>query len=311
MAASNVSIRVVTPSFRGDFERCAAMCASFDAFAEPAFHHQVIVPRRDLARFRDLANARREVLCVEDVLPGFAFQLPVRKERWLLGRWHRRGGWLVQQLVKVAAARPGGVDAVVFADSDIVLIRPLRAADFLEHGRVRLYRSGGTDHYRLDPNYPKWYRGAAQLLDIPIDDPYPAHFVGQLESWAPEVVEAMCERIEQVSGRPWMEAVSRLTGGVGFSEYTTYGVFVDSGAAGAAERHFIATRSLCHLSWNHDLGTRAGRDAFVAGLQPEAVAVLIQSNLKLPPPEWRALLEALTAADRDAPAHGRPAAGMP
>ena len=309
MTASDVSIRVVTPSFRGDFERCETMCASFDTFAEPAFHHQVIVPRRDLARFRALGNARREVLCVEDVLPGFAFQLPVRKERWLLGRWHRRGGWLAQQLVKVAAARPGGVDAVVFADSDIVLIRPLRAADFLKDGRVRLYRSGGTDHYQLDPNFHKWYRGAAQLLDVSIDDPYPAHFVGPLESWVPEVVDAMCARIEQVSGRSWMEAAARLTGGLGFSEYTTYGVFVDSG--GAAERHFIATQSLCHLSWNHDLGTRAGRAAFIAGLGPDAVAVLIQSNLRLPAPEWRALLEAVAAAHRDVPAQGRPAVGTP
>jgi len=299
MAANDVSIRVVTPSYRGDYERCEVLCASFDAFAGPEFHHQVIVPRRDLSLFRDLRGTRREVLCVEDVLPARAHHLPGRrKEWWLLGLRHRRRGWLVQQLVKVAAAKQGRVDAVVFADSDIVLVRPLAPSHFLADGRVRLYRSPGTEHYGLDPNYAKWYRGAARLFDVAVEEPYPAHFVGPLGSWAPDVVQAMCERIEYVAGRSWIDAIARLTDGVGFSEYTAYGVYVDGVDTLARDRHFTAESSYCHLSWNYDLSTPAGRDAFVAGLDPQAVAVLIQSNLKLPPPQWRALLEAMDVDDR-------------
>jgi hypothetical protein len=307
MAASDVSIRVVTPSFRGDFERCEAMCASFDAFADPEFHHQVIVPRRDLARFRDLGNARREVLCVEDVLPGFAFQLPVRKERWLFGRWHRRGGWLAQQLVKVAAARPGGVDAVVFADSDLVLIRPLRAADFLKDGRVRLFQIPGTGHYDIDPNYAKWFRGAGRLLDVTVEDPYPKSYVGPLVSWLPELAVAMCERIERVTGHGWIEAIGRLRDGAGFSEYTTYGVFVERADPEAAGRHAAMPGRLCHVSWEFDIATPEGRDAFIRALDPENVAVLIQSNVRLPTAEWRDLLDALPQAS----ASHAPAAGAP
>lgn len=312
ITANDVSIRVVTPSFRGDFERCEVLCASFDAFAGPEFHHQVIVPRRDLSLFRDLRGARREILCVEDVLPARVLHLPGRrKEWWLLGLRHRRRGWLVQQLVKVAAAKEGGVDAVVFADSDIVLVRPLTASHFVTDGRVRLYRSPGTEHYALDPNFAKWYRGAARLFGVAVEEPYPAHFVGPLKSWAPDVVQAMCERIEHVAGRPWIDAVARLANGLGFSEYTAYGVYVDLVDERARDRHFTADGSYCHLSWNYDLSTPGGRDAFVAGLDPQVVAVLIQSNLRLPPPEWRALLDALAVDARIADAGAATAGQTP
>jgi len=289
------SIRMVTPSFRGDLERCAALCRSFDDFADPAFRHQVIVPRRDLKRFRGLAGRRREVLCVEEVLPARAFRLPARRERFLLAWRHARKGWLVQQLVKLAAAREGGVDAVVLADSDIVLVRPLAPGHFLRGGRVRLYRADGTGHYRLDPNYPKWHRGAARLLGVDVEEPYPANFIGPLASWAPDVVRALCARIEAVAGRPWVEAVAGLPAGAGFSEYTTYGLFSDLVDAAARARHAAAGQALCHLSWEHAVDTPAGREAFVRALRAEHVAVLIQSNLHLPPSDWRALLKALPA----------------
>lgn len=292
------SIRVVTPSYRGDLERCAALCASFDTFVDPDFHHQVIVPRRDLARFRGLANRRRDILCVEEVLPAHALRMPGAKERWLLAFRYRRRGWLLQQLVKVAAARSARVDAVVFADSDVAFVRPLHASHFLSDGRVRLLRDAGTDHYQIDPNYSKWYRGAERLLDVAVDEPYPANFIGPLVSWVPGIVEAMCDHMESVAGRPWLEAVGRLGNGAGFSEYTTYGVFVDRVDPAASARHAETPAALCHLSWNHDLGTRSGRDAFVRALDPENVAVVIQSNLRLPAAEWRALLDRLATTDR-------------
>jgi hypothetical protein len=307
MAASDVSIRVVTPSFRGDFERCAAMCASFDAFADPAFHHQVIVPRRDLARFRGLGNARREVLCVEDLLPARLLHLPGRKEQWLVGLRHRRRGWLVQQLVKVAAARAGGDDAVVFADSDLVFVRPLHASHFLADGRVRLFQIPGTGHYDIDPNYAKWFRGAGRLLDVTVEDPYPKSYVGPLVSWLPELAVAMCERIERVSGRGWIEAIMRLRGGAGFSEYTTYGVFIEQAHPDTQAHHAAMPGRLCHVSWEFDVATPEGRDAFIRALDPGNVAVLIQSNLRLPMADWQRLLAALPQA----PPSPAPAAGAP
>ena len=295
---NNRSIRVVTPSYRGDLERCAALCASFDNFASPEFHHQVIVPRRDMARFRGLANARRDILCVEEVLPARALRLPGAKERWLLANRYREPGWLLQQIVKVAAARAGGVDAVVFADSDVAFVRPLHASHFLSDGRVRLLRDAGTDHYQIDPNYSKWNRGAGRLLGVTVDDPYPANFIGPLVSWVPSIAAAMCERMEILAGRPWIEAIGRLGNGAGFSEYTTYGVFVDRVDEAASVRHTEMPAALCHLSWNHDLGTPSGCDDFVRALKPENVAVVIQSNLRLPAADWRALLDRMATTAR-------------
>jgi hypothetical protein len=73
----------------------------------------------------------------------------------------------------------------------------------------------------------------------------------------------------------------------------------------AAARHVAMPGRLCHVSWEYDIASPAGREAFLAALEPENVAVLVQSNLRLPAAEWRSLLEAFAkAAPGPAPASG-------
>jgi hypothetical protein len=76
-------------------------------------------------------------------------------------------GWLVQQLAKLAIAFVAQEDTLVHADSDIVLIRPLREESLTDgDGAVRLYRIPGAIDDRL-PNHVPWPRNAEQHLGSP------------------------------------------------------------------------------------------------------------------------------------------------
>ena len=51
------------------------------------------------------------------------------------------------------------------------------------------------------------------------------------------------------------------------------------------------------------------RDTFIHALKPENVAVVIQSNLRLPTAEWQALLERVATSDRVGDIAGPPPSG--
>jgi len=290
-------ILIVTPSYRRDLEPCTLMCETVDRFVRLDYRHLLVVPGRDERRFRHLASPRRTIVSVEDYLPVRARRIPVQKERWLLAGLTRATGWIVQQLVKIRAAElaaaSGDVRAVAYFDSDICLIQPFTQDHVLQDNKVRFLRELETDRHRHDRNYDKWYRGGCRLLDLPQRGHDGAEYIGPLVTWDPVVAERMCRRIEAVSGQSWAKAAASQREPFGFSEYVTYGLFVDRCDAAAQARLVGAPHSLCHLSTDFDIKSPSGREAFIRSIRPENVAVLIQSNLRLPTEQWRALAKEL------------------
>ena len=49
---------IVTASYAPDFERCRLLCETIDRFVTGASHHYILVEQRDVALFRQLADAR-------------------------------------------------------------------------------------------------------------------------------------------------------------------------------------------------------------------------------------------------------------
>ena len=93
-------------------------------------------------------------------------------------------GWLVQQLVKLAAASVSTEDVLVHVDSDIVFVRPF---DSLAHARgaVPLFHVADAINHEL-PTHVRWHRTAERLLDV-APAPFPApDFVGPLIFWRRE-----------------------------------------------------------------------------------------------------------------------------
>ena len=281
------------------------MCATVDEFTKFDFRHHLVVPKRDMRRFRQLETARRTVVAVEDYLPVWALRVPRQRERWLLSGTTYTSGWIVQQIVKIraaeAAAGSGDIGALVIVDSDICLVRPFEIDHIMSGAKVRFHRDTNPATNRIDPSNPKWVRGACRLLGLSAQAIDGVDYIGPLISWDPMVVERMCRRIESVMGRAWPVAAARQKGEFGFSECVTHGMFVDRCDAAARERLAPTPHSLCHLSLDYDIGSPAGRQDFIRSVRPEHVAVVIQSNLRLPVAQWRALAEEFSRRASTAP----------
>ena len=68
------------------------------------------------------------------------------------------------QLVKLAVAEQLSADLLVYADSDVVLLRPFSVSSLVDaDGRVRLYAREDYIDAGL-PDHVRWHRSAEKLL---------------------------------------------------------------------------------------------------------------------------------------------------
>ncbi len=125
---------ILTPSFRGDLERCRLLCASIDAFVDNLSAHYLLVEDRDLAVFKPLAGPRRRIIAESELFPSWLRSLPDplslgRRRVWTSPKALARGlaplrGWHTQQLRKIAAPLVVDENVLLFADSDVVFLGP-------------------------------------------------------------------------------------------------------------------------------------------------------------------------------------------
>lgn len=275
-------VGILTCSFAGDFALCRTLARSVSRFTTDDVLHRIVVPRRDLALFAELAGPRTEIVPQEALLPRGFLNLPrppgfirrhipaLRREIYLTPVGLVRG-WIMQQIVKFAAAADMPADIVIHADSDTCLVRPLDAAALRPEGRVRLYAVPGAG--QLDTHLP-WHAAAADLLGLPPRNYFGADYIGSLIVWNPTSVRALLEKLEVVAGNAWPRALARRWQ---FSEYILYGAY--AGRSGLCPvPHAPTPLSLCHSSWGHDVHTEAGVARFVAGLEPHHLGADVQST---------------------------------
>lgn len=147
---------VVTPSYRNDILLCGDLHRSVSEFL-PSAQHYIVVDRRDYARFQHLAGRQCEILVSQEVLPRGFVQIP----GW--GRWtcpwtpRPIGGWLMQQIIKIACATLLEEDVLLAVDSDTFLVRTIDPATLMADGRVAFYArpNGITADMRA---HLVWYR---------------------------------------------------------------------------------------------------------------------------------------------------------
>lgn len=292
-------IGVLTCSFAGDFHLCRTLAHSIERFAGPEVLHRILVPRRDLGLFQSLAGPRTEILAQEALLPRGFLNLPrppealrraipaLRRDIFLTPVGLVRG-WIMQQVVKLAAAADMPADIVLHADSDTCLVRPLDPEVLRPGGRPLLYAAPGEG--RLPTHLP-WHQAAAELLGMPPCDYLGADYIGTLVTWNPESVRALLRKVEAVAGTPWPRAIARRWQ---FSEYILYGAY--AGRSGLCPvPHAPSPRSLCHSSWGHDVHTPEGVARFVAALEPHHLGADLQSTEGLDAPAREAIFAALEA----------------
>jgi hypothetical protein len=206
-------------------------------------------------------------------------------------------GWIVQQLVKLAATAAAEADVVLLVDSDVEFVRPFSTRDFVRDGVVRFYRKPDEVDERL-PRHMLWHHAARELLGLAPPPPtLLPDYVTALVPWDPTVVRRLLARVEEVTARRWTDA---LAAQLHFSEYTLYGVFLDSLENDPASS-YVGETSLC-LEW---YGTNpldeSGVKDFVDTIRPGDVACMIGSKSNTPYGVRQAALAALRPSAPDKP----------
>lgn len=252
----NLTFAFITPSYAPDFQRCKLLCWSIKQFVSSPVKHYIIVERKDLSLFQELADENTVILTKEDILPSWIKRIPFydKKNVWLNLKGHKSGnwlirGWLIQQIVKLAAAEYVEEDVLVFVDSDVAFINNFDVSQLVdEDNNVRLFRvEQSTD---LDNEVgKKWKVTAKNLLNVPAEVDCYDFYVHQIVTWRRDNLLQMYKRIETNYNQNWIEV---LCGVNHLSEYVLYGVFV-SYILGEESGHYDDhLQKICWCYWEEN-----------------------------------------------------------
>ncbi|WP_088889061.1 DUF6492 family protein [Leptolyngbya ohadii] len=282
---NNPSFAIITPSYAPDFERCRLLCETVEQFVKPPVNHYIIVDRSDLALFQQLQKPRVQILTKEELLPKWIKRLPLRQNIWFSFKTLPIRGWLLQQIIKLEAARTIPEDVAIFVDSDVAFVRPVDFSCFTRNGLVRLYHEADGNFADM-PMHVKWHRTSSELVGIP-PVPMPApDYIEQVVTWKRDNVVKLCERIEAVSGRSWIETLSNVWH---LSEYTLYGTFVDR-VLQDQSGHYQDAGKLCLDYWTPEPMSAEQIQSFLQQLRPEHMAVMISAKAGMPVDSYRSAI---------------------
>lgn len=274
-----VTWAIITPSYKGDFERCRILCESIDAFVVGNWHHYIIVETVDLGLFQKLSGGNRTILEMEAIMPRSFYHLtriPFVNSRslWFSFKTGFMIGWHVQQLVKLQMAFELNEQGLLYCDSDVFFIRPFDVSLLVENNQFRFY---STEHgfAREDAPNPTYIEASAKQLGLGVN-PFPSpSYVENLVTWHSSTVKSLCGHIEKISGRDWKVALGRK---LILSEYTLYGLYVDRVLADRNQLK-LSRESFCKTAWHiADIGN-AALDEFCDMVAEPQVAVGFQSFL--------------------------------
>jgi Family of unknown function (DUF6492) len=269
---------VITKSHAPDFQLCSDLHRSVLDFTPDSVHHYIIVPQQDLRLFGRLAGSRTHIRCEAEFLPSSFVAVPFGNFTVNLRRpFPPVRGWILQQLVKLAAVAASEDDVVLVADSDVEFIRPFSPETFVRNGVVHFFRKPNYITERL-ARHVIWHRIARELLGLPPADPPHTDYIWGMVACDPAIVRRMLARIEATTGRPWTTLIARQ---LHFSEWTLYGLFVDE-VIGAPANSSASDDPHCLAYWETTPLNGSGAIEFFHGLRPTDVAAMISAKSNTP-----------------------------
>lgn len=290
--SSDPGMEIITPSYAPDFALCAELNSSVLRWTHEDVVHSIIVPRRDVALFSELAGTRTVIRDAADFLPARMLKIPAANVWINTGRpWPPIRGWISQQIIKLEAARQSSAKVVLLVDSDLVLLRPTGSELFIQDNEVVLFRSPHGIDETL-PRHRLWVQAAQQLLGLPVQTEYPLpDYICWPCAWSPDLVRQMLARVEQVNSCPWETAIGRQ---LHFSEMILYGVYVEQVCGLEQVPVTEDMRCVNYFDEVPLLGENAQR--FVKEFGPGKIAAMISAKSETPLPARRDILSQLEAA---------------
>lgn len=267
---------VITPTYSPDVELFARLHDSVRQFSGDAAIHRALVPNGDLAQFTERFPTC-EVVPYSTLLPRTVRKV-MRANLWVDVRRPFRlptRGWIMQQVIKLAAAAAAPPGPVLIVDSDVELVREVTAGDLRPGGRDATYRGADIDSVAIT-RHREWVEVARELLGLPATGTARCvDYISALNVWDSGTVRRMLERVEQVSGSDWWSAVCR---NMHFSEFVLYGIFVDECGDGVELRPQSLPTAVCRFHWGTTPLRGEGISELAGSVEPATVAVMISAK---------------------------------
>jgi hypothetical protein len=135
-----------------------------------------------------------------------------------------------------------------------------------------------------------WTNASKQILGIEKEDVPFFNYVGNLIAWRRENVFKMYDRIEEVNGMSWIQAICKHWN---ISEYMLYGMMVDYVLEPENSGHFISSPELVKPAWSYPLDSQENVNQFFSTVDDTHIGVMIHSKYRAPISAYRHKFESL------------------
>mgnify|MGYP007002410810 CR=1 FL=1 len=243
-----------TPSYRNDLDRLLLMRRSIRKFYKGQARHVIAVPKEDLALFQKaLTDEKCDFLTQQSlVIPTFfprkgyhTFAKLFPSQAWRLQRYAGKGGWIIQQIVKLMSSQLVERGPIAILDSDTFFVRPFDDSDLLPpHGKILIRQMPSTESGK----HRRHIANARQLLGLTSGNTE-HHFMSCPAILYAEWVRALLKHIESAHGEDWQNVLLAQST---ISEYSLYGVFVEELLK--PDDLVIREHSFSHMLWDNDQG---------------------------------------------------------
>jgi Family of unknown function (DUF6492) len=219
------SISLVTPVSPRDVELCALQCESVDRYLSCYVKHHLIVPDDELTLFDRFNAARRVVVPASQLLPAWLRPMPRMLQHkgqryWWSLRTRPVSNSHLQRILKIAAADAFPESRHCILDSDVVFFRRFDLSMLMRPRHAPLFEHMGDAD---SPDLARRARTSRHLLGLKTSSFPAADFTARIAVWDRRATRAMIERIENVTGVEWVEALCHARN---ICEYMLYGCFV-------------------------------------------------------------------------------------
>jgi Family of unknown function (DUF6492) len=263
------SISLVTPVSQRDLELCALQCESVDRYLSCYVKHHLIVPDDEVPLFDRFNAARRVVVPASQLVPAWLRPMPRmlqhRGQRyWWSLRTRPVSNSHLQRILKIAAADAFPESRHCILDSDVVFFRRFDLSMLMCPRHAPLFEQMGDAD---SPDLVRRARTSRHLLGLKTSTFPAADFSARIAVWDRRATRAMIERIENVTGVEWVEALCHARN---ICEYMLYGCFVQDSPRHRLE-HVPSSHARC-LSFGLPAPDRATIEAMLRAADDSEVA---------------------------------------
>jgi len=220
-----------TPSYRNDAERFSLLRNSIRYFYEDSCQHIVLVPKKDVALFKQLNKGDADLVIREQeefvhprFYPSFFSKLVkylAPSQSWRVEKFNGKSGWIQQQIIKLCLPQVVDSGPVLIIDSDTFFVNPLskKKLGLCEEGRFLLKDCPTTESGRHRNHMER----SRKTLGLPAGSTE-HHYMTSPQIWYPDFVTSLRKHLEKSYQLDWQLALYKSRN---ISEYLLYGLYIE------------------------------------------------------------------------------------